>query len=57
MDGKHSEWKPMLAGVPQGSTLSPIPILYSLYTSDILKSTTRGLAIYDICIYDKNHRA
>jgi len=54
MDGAVSEWKPMLAGVPQGSTLSPM--LYNLYTSDIPKSTRTELAVYadDICIYNQH---
>jgi Reverse transcriptase (RNA-dependent DNA polymerase). len=55
MNGKHSEWKPTLAGVQQGSILSPL--LYNLYSSDIPKSITTELATYadDTCISDKNH--
>ena len=54
MDGATSEWRPMLAGVPQGSTLSLM--LYNLYTSDIPKSIKTELAVYvdDIYIYAKN---
>ena len=54
MDGAYSGWRPMLAGVPQGTTLSPM--LYNLYTSDIPKSIASEVAVYadDICIYDKN---
>jgi len=57
MDGAVSEWKPMLAGVPQGSTISPM--LYNLYTSDIPKAIRTELAVYadDICIYDQNKSA
>ena len=54
MDGALSEWKPILAGVPQGFTLSPK--LYNLYTSEIPKSIRSKLAEYadDIFIYDQN---
>ena len=57
MDGAVSEWKSMLAGVPQGSTISPM--LYNLYTSDIPKTIRTELAVYadDICIYDQNKSA
>jgi Reverse transcriptase (RNA-dependent DNA polymerase). len=53
MDGARAEWKPMLAGLPQGAILSPM--LYNLYTSDIPISVVSELALYadDICIYDK----
>ena len=53
VDGERSSWRPMLAGVPQGSTLSPL--LYNLYTADIPQSHNTNLAMYadDICIYAK----
>ena len=44
MDGVFLEWRPMLAGVPQGSLLSPLS--YNLYTSDIPKSIVTELALY-----------
>ena len=43
MDGAVSEWKQMLAGVSQGSTLSPM--LYNLYISHIPKSIRTELAV------------
>ena len=48
---------PILAGVLQGSTLSPL--LYNLYTSDIPRSVRTELSVYadDICIYHKNRSA
>ena len=53
MDGARSNWRPMLAGVPQGSTLSSL--LYNLYTSHIPQRVNTELAVYadDICIYTK----
>ena len=52
MDGAHSEWKRLKAGVPQGAVLSPI--LYNLYTSDlptrIAESTQTAIYADDICI-------
>jgi len=52
MDGAHSEWKNLKAGVPQGAVLSPI--LYNLYTSDIPMAESTQTAIYadDICIFN-----
>ena len=44
MDKPVSGWRPMLAGVPQGSTLSPL--LYNLYTSDIPRSVRSELSVY-----------
>ena len=54
MEAAVSEWKLMLAEVPQTSTL--FPTLNNLYTSDIPKSLRTELAAYadDICIYDQN---
>ena len=56
MDGDFSGWRAMLAGVPQGSLLSPL--LYNLYTSDIPKAIVSELALYadDIYIYDQTKK-
>ena len=53
MDKAVLGWRPMPAGVPQGSTLS---LMYNLYTSDIPKLVRTKLSVYpdDICIYHKN---
>ena len=54
MDGAVSEWKPMLASIPQGSMISPM--LYNSYTSEIPKSVRSELAVHadDICVYDQH---
>jgi hypothetical protein len=54
MDGAVSEWKPMLAAMPQGSTLPLMLHTGSLCTSGVLNSVRIELAVYvdDICIYD-----
>ena len=54
MDGAYSEWRLMLAGVPQGSVVSPI--LCTLYTSDLPRYGGKQVAMYkdDICIYVKD---
>ena len=47
----------MVAGVPQGLTLTLL--LHNLYTSDIPQAISTELAIYvdDICNYDKINSA
>ena len=56
MDGAVSKWKRTLVVEPVGYMLSPM--LYNLYTSDILKSTRTELAVYadDIWNYDQQKR-
>ena len=49
-EGAVSEWKPMLAEVPQGSTLSPM--LYNIYKLDIPKPIRAQLAVYEEDIYN-----
>jgi Reverse transcriptase (RNA-dependent DNA polymerase). len=57
MDKAVSGWRPMLVGVRQGSTLSPL--LYNLCTSDIPLSARTELSVYadGIFIYHKNTSA
>jgi Reverse transcriptase (RNA-dependent DNA polymerase). len=54
VNGAIADCKLILAGVHQGSRLSPM--LYNVYKLDIPKSIGRELAIYgdDICVYEQN---
>lgn len=56
--GKHlSANRPIKAGVPQGSPLSPL--LYSLYTADIPKNAFTKMALYadDTCVFNTSKLA
>ena len=57
LDGKSSEWTPVLSGVPEGSILGPI--LFACYVADLPKLLKTGCLAYadDVKIFNKirNH--
>ena len=57
IDGKHSEWTPVLSGVPEGSILGPL--LFACYVADLPNNIKTGCLAYadDVKIFHRiqNH--
>ena len=57
IDGRHSEWTPVLSGVPEGSILGPL--LFACYVADLPKTIKTGCLAYadDVKIFHRirNH--
>ena len=53
VNGKTSEWTPVLSGVPEGSLLAPL--LFSLFINDLPRDVDSGCLLYadDVKIYRK----
>ena len=53
LDGKHSDWLPVLSGVPEGSVLCPI--LFSCYVADLPRCISNGCLAYadDVKIFHR----
>ena len=53
LDGKHSDWLPVLSGVPEGSVLGPI--LFSCYVADLPRCISNGCLAYtdDVKIFHR----
>ena len=44
MNGKTSDWKPVMAGVPEGSLL--VPLLFALFINDLPLEIQSGCLMY-----------